>query len=429
MKLLWATLAVLLAAAPVWAQATRAEKLDNGLTVIVRENPLAPVVAIDLMVKTGTRWERAEQAGITNFLHAVMVKGTAKRGGSRIAEEVAAMGGKISASGDIDFSGIRSSALARFWKPLLEITAELALTPKLAADEVDAEREWLESRIQRQRETPRLRAYDELSAAIYGPHPYALPTLGTKESLARINHAALVAHYQTYYRPERMVLAVSGQVTAADVIAEVRRLFGAVPGGGSVPEPTVLAPRPAGTRIVITQPAQQTQIYVGALAPTLDHPDHAVVKVLSTVLGGGMAGRLFVELRDRRGLAYAATSYYDPVREPGALVLYLGSAPENAEKAEEGLRQEIEKIRTQPVSDEDLRRAKSYLLGRYEMDRRTNERIAYYAAFYTVENVGLGYPERYRRAVEAVTSADVLKAARTYLTTLTTVVLEPPRAR
>jgi len=428
-KALLAALVVLLAAAPAWAQASRTERFDNGFTVIVRENPLAPVVALDLMVKAGTRWERAEQSGITNFLHAVMVKGTMKRSGARIAEEVAAMGGKISASGDVDYSGIRSSALARFWKPLLELTAELALTPKLSADEVDAEREWLESRIQRQRDNARLRAYDEFAAALYGPHPYALPTMGTKESLARINHAALVAHYQTYYRPERMVLAVSGQVTAAEVLAEARRLFGAVPGGGSVAEPAVLAPMPAGRRIVITQPAQQTQIYAGALAPTLDHPDHAVVKVLSTVLGGGMAGRLFVELRDRRGLAYSATSYYDPVREPGALVLYLGSAPENAEKAEEGLRQEIQKIRTQPVSEEELQRAKSYLLGRYEMDRRTNERIAFYAAFYTVENVGAGYAERYRRAVEAVTAADVLKAAQTYLTTLTTVVLEPPRSR
>ena len=157
----------------------------------------------------------------------------------------------------------------------------------------------------------------------------------------------------------------------------------------------------------------------------MSQPDQAAVKVLSTILGGGMAGRLFVELRDKRGLAYTAASYYDPVRDPGALILYLGTAPENATKAEEGLRREIDRVRTDPVSDDELRRAKGYLLGRYTMDRRTNERQAWYLAFHEVEGVGQDYPERYRKAVEAVTPADVLRVAKQYLEKVTTVVLRP----
>jgi predicted Zn-dependent peptidase len=420
---------VVLTAAPVAAQTTRTERLDNGFTVIVRENPLAPVVALSLLVKVGTRWEQPANAGISNFLHAVMVKGTAKRSGSQLAEEIAAMGGKISAAGDIDYSEIKCSALARFWRPLLDLAAELALQPQLSADEVAGERDWLLSRVQRRRDNAPSRVFDELYTALYGPHPYAIPGLGTPPSLARIDHAALVAHYRAYYRPGRMVLTVSGQVAADEVVAEARRLFGGMPAGGGAAEPVLPAPVPAGRRLVIEQPAQQTQIVVGALAPSLDHADHAAVKVLSTVLGGGMAGRLFVELRDRRGLAYTATSFYEPVREPGALILYLGTAPENAAKAEEGLRQEIEKIRRERVGDDELRRAKNYLLGRYEMDRRTNERQAWYLGFYTVEGVGLEYPARYRRAVEAVTAADVLRAAQTYLARLTSVVLQPPPSR
>ena len=426
---LLAGVALVLATVPAAAQAPRIERLDNGFTVIVRENPLAPVVALSLLVKVGTRWERPEQAGISNFLHAVMVKGTTKRNGSQLAEEIAAMGGKISASGDTDFSEIKSSALARFWRPLLGLTAELAVSPELAANEVDAERDWLQSRIQRRRDNPRARAFDELYAAVYGSHPYGIPAIGTAASLPRIDHAALVAHYKTYYRPERMVLSVSGQVPAAEVVAEARRLFGGLPGGGPAADPVAPVPVPAARRIVIAQPAQQTQIVAGALAPPLDHPDHAAVKVLSTVLGGGMAGRLFVELRDRRGLAYAATSFYESVPGPGALVLYLGTAPENAEKAEDGLRQEIARIRKDRVSDDELARAKNYLAGRYEMDRSTNERQAWHNAFYTVAGVGTAYPDRYKRAVDAVTAADVLRAAQTYLSSVTTVVLEPPKPR
>ena len=424
-----AAIAVLLAVPPAFAETSHTERLDNGFTIIVRENPLAPVVALSLLVKTGTRWEQPANAGISNFLHAVMVKGTTKRSGARLAEEIAAMGGKISAAGDIDYSEIRSSALARFWKPLLTLTAELALSPALAPEEVAGERDWLSSRIQRRRDNAPSRVFDELYAALYGSHPYAIPTLGTVDSLMRIDHAALVAHYRAVYRPERMVLAVSGQVVGAEVIAAARQLFGDMLAGGGASDVRPPAPASAGRRLVIEQPAQQTQIVVAAIAPSLDHPDHAPVKVLSTVLGGGMAGRLFVELRDRRGLAYTATSFYEPMHEPGALIFYLGSAPENAAKAEAGLLQEIERVRRDRVGEDELRRAKNYLLGRYEMDRRTNERQSWYLGFYTLQGVGLEYPARYRRAVDAVTTADVLRAARTYLSTLTTVVLEPPRTR
>src|SRR5438445_3045372 len=149
-----------------------------------------------------------------------------------------------------------------------------------------------------------------------------------------------------------------------------------MPAGAPAPDPTVPAPVPAGRRIVIEQPAQQTQIVVGALAPSLDHADHAAVRVLSTVLGGGMAGRLFSELREKKSLAYTAISYYNALREPSALVLYLGTAPENTTRAEQALAAEVARIRDGPISGNELARAQGYLLGRYAMDRRTNERQA-----------------------------------------------------
>jgi predicted Zn-dependent peptidase len=114
-----------------------------------------------------------------------------------------------------------------------------------------------------------------------------------------------------------MTLAVSGQVSATEVLAEARRLFGELPRGGRVVEPARPTPANPGTRRVIEQAAQQAQILAGGIAPSMSHPDHAAVKVLSTILGGGMAGRLFVELRGRRGLGYAASACYDPVRRSG----------------------------------------------------------------------------------------------------------------
>lgn len=404
-------------------------RLDNGFTVLVRENPVAPVVSVSLMIRMGGRWEPAERAGISNFLHAVMVKGTARRSGAELAEEIARLGGKLTAAGEVDFSLISASALARFWRELLALTAELALEPSLAPAEVGTERDWLLSRIQRQRDSPSARAFDEFYAAVYGAHPYGRPGLGTPASLARIDHAALVAHYRAYYRPERMVLAVSGHVGASEVLAEARRLFGGLPRSAAVTEPTHPRPVAAARRVVIEQAAQQAQILAGGLAPALQHPDHAAVKVLATVLGGGMAGRLFAELRDRQALAYTTNAFYEAVREPGVLMLYLGTAPDNAARAEAALLQEIERVRTQPVTGAELARAKGYLLGSYTMDRRTNARQAWYMGFYEVEDVGQDYPERYRRAVETVSADDIRRVARAYLGTLTVVVLRPPAAR
>jgi len=106
-------------------------------------------------------------------------------------------------------------------------------------------------------------------------------------------------------------------------------------------------------------------------------------------------------------------------------VLYLGTAPENAQKAEAALLAEVERIRREPVSAEELARAKGYLLGRYAMDRRTNERLAWYLAFYDVEGLAHDFPERYRRAVDAVSVTDILRAARQYLGTLTTLIIRP----
>ena len=159
----------------------RWERLDNGLTVIVRENAVAPVVAVSLLVRMGTRWEQPATAGTSNFLHAVMVKGTAKRSGGELAEAVAALGGKISATGEVDYSEIRASSLTRFWRDLLGLVAELALEPKLLPDDVDREREWLLSRLQKRRDNAPSRAFDEFFAALYGSHPYAQPVLGTSE--------------------------------------------------------------------------------------------------------------------------------------------------------------------------------------------------------------------------------------------------------
>jgi predicted Zn-dependent peptidase len=176
---------------------------------------------------------------------------------------------------------------------------------------------------------------------------------------------------------------------------------------------------------VLTVPGAQAQILMGGLAPSLTDPDLAAMKVVSAVLGGGLASRFFSELRDKQGLAYT-TAAREPMRVgPGYFLALLGTAPANKDKAEAALREQLERIQRQAVSNDELRVAKAYLLGSLAMDRRTNARQAWYMAALEVAGVGHEFLDRYVAKVRAVTATDVQLAAQRYLATVRTVVAEP----
>jgi predicted Zn-dependent peptidase len=241
----------------------------------------------------------------------------------------------------------------------------------------------------------------------------------------KLDRAALLAYYQRYYVPGQMVLAVSGDVKTAEVVAQVQRIFGGMP-PGKVELPPVPAPPPlAATRDVFVVPGAQAQIFMGALAPALTHPDHPPLKVLTAVLGGGMASRFFSELRDQQALAYTTLAQYPSRVDTSYFVAILGTAPENVAKAEPALVQQLERIRSQPASAEEVAVGRAYVLGSQAMDRRTNARQAWYLAFYEIAGVGYEFLDRYAADVKKVTPADLQRVAQKYLSVLRTVIVQP----
>jgi len=413
------------AAAESAAGAVTRTKLANGMTVLVRENPTAPVVAISLMLRMGTRWETRQNAGISNFLQLMVVRGTTLRDGTQIVSAADRMGGSIDAYADADYAEIPATALSRYWGEMLDLVAEIALKPSIPDGTTQAVRDFLARQIRNRADKPYDAAFDSLMARTYGDNPYAWDPLGLKESLERMDRAVLLAHYRRHYVPGAMVLAVSGKVKSAEVVARAEGLFGALP-AASAPAPNATpAPAPASARAVLTVPGAQAQILMGGLAPSLTDPDLAAMKVVSTVLGGGLSSRFFSELRDKQGLAYT-TAAREPMRVgAGYFLALLGTAPANKEKAEAALREQLERIQRQAVSVEELRVAKASLLGSLAMDRRTNARQAWYMASLEVAGVGHEFLDRYVAQVRAVTAADVQRAAQRYLATVRTVVAEP----
>jgi zinc protease len=400
--------------------------LPNGMTVIVRENPAAPVVTVSLQVQAGARIETPETAGITNFLVRTMIRGTARRSGTALAESAEDLGGSLDASGEVESAEIRGEALARYWADLLGLIAEVALEPSLVDEEIERERRLILSQIKTRAETPFALSLDTLLQALYGSHPYAWQRLGLKSAVERLGRGELTAHYRRVFRAARTVLAVSGQVSHERVVRTAERLFAKLPRSGGREVDAAAPAAPSGGRRVLERPAQQAQVLVGYVGPGLNDPAYPAVRVLGAVLGGGMASRLFAELREKRGLAYSL-GVLTPFRTgPAFFVAHLGTAPENAAAAEAALLAELEKVRQAPADDHELARAKAYLVGTFAMDRRTNARQAWHLAFFEVIGAGWEFGDRYAQALEAVTAADVETAAQRYLVRPTIVVLQPP---
>ncbi len=422
-----AVLLALLAPVTAFAQTggiTRT-KLPNGLTVIVRENPAAPVVAYSLMLKMGTRTETPDTAGISNLLQLMLVRGTEKMDGEQIAEAADRMGGSIDAYGDADYSEITATALSRNWQEMLELVGDVSLRATLPDGTVQAVRDFIVRQIRNRGEKPFDVASDKMRAALFGANPYAWDPLGRRESVEKLDRAALLAYYKRYYVPGQMVLAVSGDVRPAEVVAQVQRIFGGMP-AGKVELPPAPAPPPmAATRDVVVVPGAQSQILMGALAPPFTHPDHPPLKVLTAVLGGGMASRFFSELRDQQALAYTTLAQYPSRVDTSAFVGILGTAPENVAKAEPALAEQLERIRSRQASAEEVAVARAYVLGSQAMDRRTNARQAWYLAFYEVAGVGYEFLDRYAADVKKVMPADVQRVAQKYLGVLRTVIVQP----
>jgi predicted Zn-dependent peptidase len=425
--------AIALGAMALWATAGVAaaqpaplrERLPGGLTVLVRENQATPVVAVSLFVRVGSRWETEDNAGISHLLQQVLLKGTATRSALEIAETAEGLGGGISASADMDYSELRATALARNWKKMLELVAEVALRPTLPAAEIDGERRAMLTALRSRQDQPFPLAMDTVMSRVYGDHPYGRPILGRAAALDRIDRDALLAYHRRFYRAPRMILAMSGDVARSQVMAEIARLFEDAPTGDGEADPTLPTAAARADRTVLVKPAAQAQVVVAFLAPPTSHADYAAVKVLATALGGGMAGRLFTEVRDKQGLAYSTGGAYPSRLGPGVFYAQLGTAPANQARAEAAMLAELDRIRREPVSPAELARAKAYLLGQFALDRRTNARLAWYDAFFEALGVGPDFADRYVRAVEAITALDVQRVARTYLTTPTIVTLGP----
>ena len=405
-----------LVTAPLQNQTIHRTVLDNGVVVLVAENPAADIIAARIFVKAGSAWEPREQAGLAHLLSRVLTKGTKELSSLEIAERVESVGASLSADAAADYFLLSLKTVTSDFAEILELAGKLLRSPTFPEVEVELERRLTLQNIRSQQEQPFTIAFDQLRQAMYQNHPYASSGLGWETTVATLNRGDLHQYHKTYFRPDNVVISLAGRVTNKDAVALVNAVFGDWKAPHE-PLPTltlpILTPQPHQT--IKAQQTQQSVVILGYLAPSVQKADYIALKLLSTYLGNGLSSRLFVELREKRGLAYDVSAFY-PTRQGAApFVVYIGTAPENTVIALEGLRTEVELLCTTPITADALQAAKNKILGQYALGKQTNAQIAQIFGWYETLGLGINFDTQFQQEVADLTAAVAQQAACQYL--------------
>lgn len=392
------------------------KKLDNGLTLLIKENHGVPVVAMRGVFLGGVRFEEKRNNGMSHFVAEMFTQGTKTRNSLDIAEEIESMAGSISGFSGRDSIGVEGVVLSDYFDKGIELFADLILNPSFNDEEFEKKRREIIYNIQRQEDNLVQSTAKMFFRTLFKTHPYGMPSLGTVESISAMRKDDLKGFYRRYIVPPNMVFSIVGDVKSEEVINKVKSLFGDWSSFKDFMPPHIPKESPA-EKIRLkekTRMKKQTHIMIGFLGTSLKNQDRYPIDILSSILSG-QGGRLFIELRDKESLAYSVTSFSRSAMDPGYIGVYIGTSPEKEEQAIKSIKRELKRITEEPVTKKELERAKKNLIGGYEIGLQKYSAQAADMAFN--ERYGLGYDEfkRYTEEISKVTASDVQSVAKKYL--------------
>ncbi len=392
--------------------------LENGITVLVREDRRLPVVAVKAGAPGGVRLEDEAGNGAFNLMAGLLARGTANYTADALAEKLDLMSASLSGFSGRNSFGVDGLFLSRDFPESLALAREVLTRAVFPEDELALAKSRVIAGIRARRDRLPAAALDSFLATLYVRHPYRLLVSGTEESVNRLTREDLLARYRRALAPSAMVVSICGDVEAREAFRLAREAFGdlAPPEGGAAsPGPAAEDPL-AETRETrqVREGKEQTHLVLGFFGPTFRSGDREAVDVLNAVLAG-QGGRLFTELRDKRSLAYSVGSFVSPGVEPGFFAFSIATSPAQEKEAVEGFLREIRRVREQEVSPAELDRARRYLAGGFDIGSQTAGARAdqvFFAALYGQELPrALAYPEK----VAAVTASQVREAALRHL--------------
>jgi zinc protease len=408
-------------------------QLPNGLILILSENRSTPSVAIKAVVRAGSRFEPDDKAGLAAVTGDLLDEGTSTRSAEQIAITTEQVGGRLSTFGEYQSSGAQAAFLAKDVSVGLEITADLLINATFPDEKVTQIIDRRVAQIKSRLDVPRIQASDLLNEIVFEGHPEHRPPVGYQSTVMKLARSDILGFYHKYYIPNNTALAIVGDIDKVAIMKEVDARFGKWRPVEDFEAPCIPPPAEPGraTEKYVNANKEQVNVYLGKVGIERKNPDYHSLLVLDTILGSspGFTSRIPRILRDEQGLAYSTFSNITSSAriDPGRFVAYIGTSPQNLARAIEGLRREIVRIVSEPVSAEELEGAQAYLTGSFVFEFQTNAQIARFLLDAEDYALGYDYPDRYPDMINSVTVSEVLRVARKYLDPdhLATVVVGP----
>jgi predicted Zn-dependent peptidase len=393
--------------------------LSNGLPVWIVELHEVPVAQVNLVVMSGTADDPAGKYGVSSLATAMLTEGAGSRSALEIADAIDFLGADLTAASAIDSASVRLHVPVARLADALPIMADVARRPTFPHEELDRLRQQRLTSLIQARDDPPTIASLAFSRVLYGPtHRYGTATMGTAETIRAFTPDDLRAFYTAAFRPDNATLIVVGDTTPDKAIPLLETSFGSwkTPGarGGRValPKPAVRARREV---YLIDKPgAPQTQIRIGAVGVPRSTPDYFPLQVMNTILGGSFSSRLNMNLREKHGYTYGASSAFDMRAEAGP---FSSAAGVQTDKTSESLKEFFNELNgiLQPVPPDELARAKNYVALRFPGGFETTGDISRRLEEVLVYHLPDDYFSNYVQKINAVTAADVQRVARQYV--------------
>ena len=336
--------------------------MPNGLTLITEEMEHIRSASIGIWIKTGSRDEDLPLNGISHFIEHMVFKGTKHRTAEEIARQVDSIGGNMDAFTAKECVCFSAKVLDEHMPIAMDILSDLVLNPVFTAEDIGRERGVILEEIKMDEDNPDYLVHEIFTQNFWKGHPLGKPILGTKDTVKKFERDSVLDFYRQRFAPGNVIICAAGHFKHEQFVDLVAKHFDqmkAVKNGFHSPKPKIVP------RIIMRnkKSLEQVQICVGVPSHPIAHENRHASYILNTLLGGGMSSRLFQNIRERQGLAYAIYSDLSPYRDTGCLSIYAGTSRESAGKVVQSVVSEFRKLKKEPVPEEELRRSKDQMKG------------------------------------------------------------------
>ena len=390
----------------------RKKELPGGLRVFSEPLEEATSVSLGVWIRAGSRDERDEVAGISHLMEHMLFKGTPDMDALGVAQAFEGIGAQENAATGEEYTVLYARFLPEHLGRALDIMSDMVLHPTLV--DLEREREVIVEEIRMYEDRPDQLADEHLSGLIFHDDPLGRPIIGSAETVRGVDHTTLrTFHAGTYTTPNVFVVA-AGKLDRDELDGMVEEKFSGLPEG----EPFIREanPRPPESRFYYRhKETEQYHVSLGSLGIPARSEDRYAMAALNNVLGGGMSSRLFQEVREKRGLAYAVYSYHQGYSDAGAIKTYVGSTTGNVEEAVRVIAEQLHRVREDLVVDEELDRTKQQLKSSTLLALESTAARMNRVGRSIITGTELLTPEEIANRIEAVTAEDIRRLARTHL--------------